>query len=102
MSNSVCVFVCLLFVLNLSFENHYRDHISCLCSRLNNSLCVGCVVIIPAFALLRFLKLLMQIALNTVQQFFAHFLTDYYMLLFFVYQVLLQPKFKFISTALIR
>ena len=102
MSNSVCVFVCLLFVLNLSFENHYLDHISCLCSRLNNSLCVGCVVIIPAFALLRFLKLLMQIALNTVQQFFAHFLTDYYMLLFFVYQVLLQPKFKFISTALIR
>ena len=60
MSNSVCVFVYLLFVLDLSFENHYRDHISCLCSRLNNSLCVGCVVIIPAFALLRFLKLLMQ------------------------------------------
>ena len=102
MSNSVYVFVYLLFVLNLSSENHYRDHILCLCSRLNNSLCVGCVVIIPAFALLRFLELLMQIALNTVQQFFAHFLTDYYMLLFFVYHVLLQPKFKFISTALIR
>ena len=102
MSNSVCVFVYFLFVRNLSSENHYRYHIFCLCSRVNNSLCVGCVVIIPAFALLLFLKLLMQIALNTVQQFFAHFLTDYYMLLVFVYQVLLQPRFKFISTALIR
>ena len=73
MSNFLYVFVYLLFVLNLSSENHYRDHILCLCSRLNNSLCVGCVVIIPAFALLRFLKLLMQIALNMVQQFFCPF-----------------------------
>ena len=53
MSNSVCVFVYLLFVLSLSSpfvfsENHYLDHISCLCSRLNNSLCGSCVFIIPA------------------------------------------------------
>ena len=106
MSNSVCVSVYLLFVLNLSSpfvlsENHYRDHISCLCTSLNNSLWVSCVFIVPAFALFRFLQLLMQIALNTVHQFFAYFLTVYYML-FLVYQVLLQSKFKFISRALIR
>ena len=107
MSNSVCVSVYLLFVLNLSSpfvlsENHYRDHISCLCTSLNNSLWVSCVFIVPAFALFRFLQLLMQIALNTVHQFFAYFLTVYYMLLFLVYQVLLQSNFKFISRALIR
>ena len=105
MSNFLCVFVYLLFVLKLSSpfvlsENHYCDDISCLCTNLNISLCVSSVFIIPAFALLRFLKLLMQIDLNMVNQFFAYFLTDFYK--FFVYQVLLQPKFKFISRALIR
>ena len=69
MSNSVCVFVYLLFVLNLSppfvlSEIHYRDDISCLCTSLNISLCVSSVFIIPAFVLLRFLKLLVQIDLN--------------------------------------
>ena len=106
MSNFLCVFVYLLFVLKLSSpfvlsENHYCEDISCLCTSLNISLCVSSVFIIPAFVLLRFLKLLMQINLNTVHQFFAYFLPDFCKL-FFVYQVFLQPKFKFISRALIR
>lgn len=93
MPNEVYVVVYLLFVLYLSSlfllsETHYHDHISCLCTSLNNILCGSCVFVIPVIVLLRFLKILLQIALNSVHQFFAYFLTDYYMLLFLVYQVL--------------
>ena len=75
------------FVLS---QTHYPDHISSLCTSLNNILCVSCVFIIPVFVLLQFLKILLQIALNSVHHVFAYFLTAYYMLLFFVYQVLLN------------
>ena len=75
MSNSVCVFVHLLFIFDLSLPfvlsvTHYHDHIPCLCTSLNNSLWVSYVFLFPAFDLFRFLKILLQTFLNMVQKFY--------------------------------
>ena len=81
MSNFVCVFVYLLFMFNLCpqwfvfSDAYYNGHIPCLCTNLDNSLFVSYVFIVLVFNIFLFLKILLDIFLNTFKILHAYFLS---------------------------